>query len=525
MPKLRTVELAFFEESDFEYDLPPPEEDEGAEDDDIFVGIEGSDVKGESVDDKDKEGDVERKDGNVIAVVDDIQVEVDDVQGDVDVIGEEVVISEEAAIGDGKAKEVIGDQDDLQSKRDENDIVGELDEIHGQVDVAQGRVNGVQAQEDDVQSKVVNFQGDGVVVGEEVLIGEGEGCGTDSAEGKAENEENDVEGEEGEGKAMEEENDVEGEEDEVDEDDDEDEDDDNEDDHNEDDEDVDEDDDEYDVTLDDIFSNLWDYEVEEEEEQQREPDSSLFEALRSLLLPHEATLHHLKLDSPQLLPLLDPFASGLQRLTLTLDCDHHLKGLQQMTGLKHLTVFLKNDFFVNYGVAALLKSCPSPLQRLELRGCTDDSVRALGAVGITSLQHLVLSFRSSVGALSLGVALAGLPNLRSLRLLGLHNKPTVILSGLSAAAMPKLAVIVFTDGTGSGSDSASVYSGYQDCQDLVRRASMPLHVVAVFREERDRHMMFFRHPAGELCPLCAEAEAAASFRVLKNRPFERIQVE
>ncbi|KAE8746640.1 hypothetical protein FOCC_FOCC006624, partial [Frankliniella occidentalis] len=413
LPKLRTVELTFFNESG----IVESEPDEDGEDDDTFVGIEGGDVKG-------KEGDVELKDGNIQAKVDDV-------------------------MGDSKANEIIGEQDDIRGRREENDVVGDVgdlqgqvDAIQGQVDVVQGQINAVQVQVDDFLFEEEDFQ-----------------------------------------------------------------------------------DDDYWMH---IYSDPFEYDSDNvgdkrEQVQPPKPNSSLFEVLRSLLRSHKATLHHLKLDSPQLLPLLDSFASGLQRLTLALDDDQDLQGLQQMTGLKHVTIFLKSDFSASKvsRVGALLKSCPSPLERLELRGCTYDSVRGLGALGLTSLQHLVLSCSQDVLGGALRVALMALPNLRSLRLLGLRA-PSLHLSRLSAGAIPKLAVIVFTDGTGSGSDSVTDYSGYQDCQDLVRRAPMPLHVVAVFREEPDRHMMFFRHPVGELCPLCAEAEAASSFRVLKNRPFERI---
>ncbi|KAE8746639.1 hypothetical protein FOCC_FOCC006623 [Frankliniella occidentalis] len=479
LSKLHTVELAFAD--DWE-DFPAvAEDDEAEEDDDVIVNIEG--------------GDIEHQDGNVQGVygaqghVDDGQGPVDEVQGQVD------EVQGQADDVQGQAGGIQGQEDDFQGQVDDFQGQGHADDVQGEVGDPQGEVNDfqggavddfgdqlmddLQGQVDDIQAQVDNAQGQvGDVAAEEVhVVGE-----EDHLVGL----EDHVVGEED--HLVDEENEFD------------DDDNDNEgpfDDH---------------FDLDDVH---W---VEDEE--QREPDSSLFVVLRSLLLSHEGTLHHLRLDSPQLLPLLDSFASGLQRLTLTFDGDRDVRGLQQMSRLKHLTVFLKNDYLDK--VAALLKSCPSPLERLELRRCTDGAVRSLGAAGLTSLQHLVLSCHSGVG--SLGVALAGLPNLRSLRLLGLH-KPTVTLSPLSAAAIPKLAVIVFMDSTGCGSDSVSEYSGFRDCQDLVRRSPMPLHVVAVFREERDRHMMFFRHPAGELCPLCAEAEAASSFRVLKNRPFERIQVE
>ncbi|KAE8746637.1 hypothetical protein FOCC_FOCC006621 [Frankliniella occidentalis] len=510
--------------------------DTGSEDDDeddaIFVSMGG--------------GDVERKDGNVEAQVDDVQGHVGDVRGRED----DAVQGHVTDVQEGQVNDVQGKVDDFQDDMGEShcevdeahgevdDSKGEVDDIPGEVDDFEGRVGDFKCEVEDVKGEVDDVKGkeddakggdnsvkdeDGDVkrkhgnnevhvddVEGQVHDAEGQVVGVQGQDNDAEGQDNDAEGQDndaegqvvgvqGQGNDVQGEvvgvhgqvNDVQGEVGEWD--------------------DVDEDQDEEDDddTSDADSSDSYDYDEEEQEEQR-------------------ATLHHLRLASPQLLPLLDSFASALQRLTLTVDDDHHLKGLQQMTSLKHLTIFLKSDIFC-YRVSALLKSCPSSLERLELRRCSDGSVRALGAVGVglTSLQHLVLSCRRgrSVMAGSLRVALVGLPNLRSLRLLGL-DKPTLKLSHLSADTMPKLAVIVFTDGTGSGSDSASDYSGYQDCQDLVRRAApMPLHVVAVFRVERDRHMMFFGHPAGELCSVCAEAEAASSFRVLKNRPFERVQVE
>ncbi|XP_052132893.1 uncharacterized protein LOC113206814 [Frankliniella occidentalis] len=201
-------------------------------------------------------------------------------------------------------------------------------------------------------------------------------------------------------------------------------------------------------------------------------------------------------------------------------------------------------------VRPLLATCSSPLEHLDIRNCSDQTVRGLGTVGFASLQHLVLTCafgHRRWNFHSLDSALAGLPQLRSLHILGLRSpRPPDVLSCLSAASMPNLSLILFTDSfTSAGSFDSEVdsdedadlladYFGSPVCQDLVRRAPQPLHVVARvswFASEAPYGcVVFFKHSTADAavvaCSLCDEANVALVMRSGTGTKIqERVQVQ
>ncbi|XP_026290054.2 uncharacterized protein LOC113214793 [Frankliniella occidentalis] len=290
-----------------------------------------------------------------------------------------------------------------------------------------------------------------------------------------------------------------------------------------------------------FVGRVYDCDEDEEDEEENvihytETEPTLLEALRSLLLAHSQQLQHVKLQSARLLPLVDSCGSTLRQLSVEVGPWVGAE-LRHLRGLNRLSVFAEDgDEADATPVRRLLQTCRCPvLERLDLSLCNDQLMRDLGAGALASLQCLWVSgARASWRQESLEVALAGLPNLRSLGVLGLQGRtpgPAQMISRLSNAAIPKLGVVVFVDSVTCKSDTVTDYLGFRDLRDMVLRAPMQLHVVAVFHlwNERKRHFLFSRHSTVESvvasCTLCAEAGDIGILSEFKDIPFERIQLE
>ncbi|KAK3913818.1 F-box only protein 3 [Frankliniella fusca] len=284
------------------------------------------------------------------------------------------------------------------------------------------------------------------------------------------------------------------------------------------------------------------------------PDPSLLDALRSLMRAHSNRLIYVRLGSPQMLPLLNACSAALPTLSLTVAADQGA-GLKHLRSLKDIRIHMNQDKF---HVDTFLKSSTAPLQRLDLRNCSDRLVRSLGTLSLGSLQHLALTCGYSgwtVGALQ--VALAGMPNLQSLHVLGVRKpRPFELLTRVSSAAIPKLTLLLFTDACGrttdnspsvdfwndfdsndsmdSDSDSSPPppppprgYLGATACEDLVRRApSKELHIAVCFTWSH-KGILFFEHSKSvEGCALCDQASTAVTYRCGKEAKLdELIQVQ
>ncbi|XP_052124036.1 uncharacterized protein LOC113211238 isoform X2 [Frankliniella occidentalis] len=267
--------------------------------------------------------------------------------------------------------------------------------------------------------------------------------------------------------------------------------------------------------------------------QQRGPDHTVLQAFSSLLLAHTRTVRCLNLKTLEmlpLLPLLDSRPGGLDRLLVTVTVPSRpavvLQPVQRLQDLRILStdcgmMILKNQ------IISLLESCKGSLQRLDVGSCRSLTLRVLAGAQLGGLKHLVLRFGFTECRLepnALQAALASLPNLHSLHILKLRTPPPPeALACIPAGAIPALSIVFFTDSftAEQDADPSSDYAGFAQCQDLVRRSPMPLHVVVkvtwrkplVLVPHGERCILFFKHPTtaepdAALCTLCAEAETA-----------------
>ncbi|XP_026285514.2 uncharacterized protein LOC113211371 [Frankliniella occidentalis] len=271
--------------------------------------------------------------------------------------------------------------------------------------------------------------------------------------------------------------------------------------------------------------------------QQRGPDHTVLQALNSLLLAHTRTVRFLNLRTLQmmpLLPLLDSRPGVLERMLVTVTVPSRpAVVLQPMSRLQDLKILSNNDgmTILKSQLVAFLESCKGSLQRLDVGSCGTQTLRTLADAKLSGLKQLVLrfdftDFRLQPGALQ--AALASLPNLQSLHILKLWT-PTLpeALACIPARAIPALRLLLFTDSFTADQDAApsSDYAGFAQCQDLVRRSPMPLHVVVkvTWRTRQisvpsgERCILFFKHaataqPDAAVCTLCTEAESALRLR-------------
>ncbi|XP_052132229.1 uncharacterized protein LOC113206719 [Frankliniella occidentalis] len=141
-------------------------------------------------------------------------------------------------------------------------------------------------------------------------------------------------------------------------------------------------------------------------------------ALRSLLLAHRGQLRHVDLsDLSSPLPLLDACPDNLHRLGVKVEdaesCVAVAKTLHRMQGqLKELKMnfrFADADL-----VQDSLASWGGPLERLEFENYYPETLRVVGAGGLSGLQHLVLVRPRGDDPGEVSAALSGLPRLRSL---------------------------------------------------------------------------------------------------------------
>ncbi|XP_026285344.1 uncharacterized protein LOC113211241 [Frankliniella occidentalis] len=285
---------------------------------------------------------------------------------------------------------------------------------------------------------------------------------------------------------------------------------------------------------------------------QRGPDDTVLQALGSLLLAHTRTVRFLNLKTLQmlpLLPLLDSRPGALDRLLVTVTVPFRpavvLQPLRRLQDLKLLSSYYGGLIPKNQ-LVAVLESCKgSPLKRLDVRSCGTQTLRTLADAQLSGLKQLVLSFDSDyvLEAGALRAALASLPNLHSLHILKLQTPPPPeALACIPAGAIPALSLVFFTDSFKTDQDAAepqSDYAGFAQCQDLVRRSPMPLHVVVkvtwhkrvVWVPHGERCILFFKHPTttepdAALCTLCTEAETALLLRCgVAAKIDDRVQVQ
>ncbi|KAE8746307.1 hypothetical protein FOCC_FOCC006979 [Frankliniella occidentalis] len=314
---------------------------------------------------------------------------------------------------------------------------------------------------------------------------------------------------------------------------------------------------------------------------QRGPDDTVLQALGSLLLAHtyavpmmlfrewgevgnpvifvffeyfaySRTVRFLNLKTLQmlpLLPLLDSRPGALDRLLVTVTVPFRpavvLQPLRRLQDLKLLSSYYGGLIPKNQ-LVAVLESCKgSPLKRLDVRSCGTQTLRTLADAQLSGLKQLVLSFDSDyvLEAGALRAALASLPNLHSLHILKLQTPPPPeALACIPAGAIPALSLVFFTDSFKTDQDAAepqSDYAGFAQCQDLVRRSPMPLHVVVkvtwhkrvVWVPHGERCILFFKHPTttepdAALCTLCTEAETALLLRCgVAAKIDDRVQVQ
>ncbi|KAE8743166.1 hypothetical protein FOCC_FOCC011259 [Frankliniella occidentalis] len=247
-------------------------------------------------------------------------------------------------------------------------------------------------------------------------------------------------------------------------------------------------------------------------------DELHYEVRRPLFLPpYVVSLTRRQLRdvriSSQLLPLLDSCPSRLQQMTVVARQGFDVgSGLQRLRGLNRLTILQLGDEQVEQ-VDTLLKSCRSPLENLILLLCCDQTLQTVGSIGLTSLRYILLfcGYTNQWALGSLEVALAGLPNLRTLIVGGLDD-PLQELSRVPASAIPNLTLLVFQEKGRFDMDSPADYTGFRDCQDLVLRAPKSLHVGASFGG--GGCIVFCRHATDEFtvasCPTCGREETEIS---------------
>ncbi|XP_052124038.1 uncharacterized protein LOC113211275 [Frankliniella occidentalis] len=282
---------------------------------------------------------------------------------------------------------------------------------------------------------------------------------------------------------------------------------------------------------------------------QRGPDHTLLQALQSLLLAHNRTIRFLQLKSSHLLPLLPLLdcPGGLERLRVLVTVPViPAVALQPMRGLKDLRIEITYDGTHQAQIVSLLESCKGSLERLDIRNCRAQAVRALADVRLAGLKHLGLGFGFTALRLepdALQAALARLPALHSLHIMEQRTPPPPeALACIPAQAIPALSLVFFTDSFRADQDAEprSHYEGFAQCQALVRRSPMPLHVVAKLTWYRNwfentvghsgrRCILFFKHSTSAgldaaPCKLCTEAEAAVNYYRLNAKIDDRVEV-